>query len=334
MALRAGVSVATVSRVFNLPTQVAPATRSVVEQAAAALGYRANASARTLRTQRSHTLGVVLPTLVNPVFAECFHGIAAAASAAGYSIVSMTTDYQLDREESAVSQLMAGNVDGLILVVSHPATSQALKKLKQAELPYVLVYNRHEDHACISVDGESAVAELVAWLVQMGHRQITMISGYVAASDRAYQRCRGYFLGMAQAGLQAQPVLQVSFVDGALQTVLELLRQPKRPTALVASNDLLAMRCLRAAYLANLSVPADLSVAGFDGIELGNDLTPQLSTVAQPNAAMGQHSAERLIQCLQGEQKLAPRDSLTLPHVLRAGESCAPPGTLRPERTC
>ena len=118
VARRAGVSVATVSRVFNLPDKVAPETRALVEQAAQDTGYLPNASARTLRTQRSRALGVVLPTLVNPVFAECLQGIASAASAAGYAIVPLTTDYRLAHEEQAVARLLAGNVDGMILVVS------------------------------------------------------------------------------------------------------------------------------------------------------------------------------------------------------------------------
>ena len=120
VAQRAGVSVATVSRAFNFPDKVAPATRALVERVAAELGYVANASARTLRTQRSRVLGVVLPTLLNPTFAECLQGIAQAAAASGYAIVPVTTDYQLAEEERAVSQLLAGNVDGMILVVSNP----------------------------------------------------------------------------------------------------------------------------------------------------------------------------------------------------------------------
>lgn len=123
VAQAAGVSVATVSRVFNLPDKVTPATRAHVAQVARTLGYQPNASARTLRTQRSRVVGVVLPTLTNPVFAECLEGIARAAAAAGYAILPFTTDYRLDQEERAASLLIAGNVDGMILTVSNPGTS-------------------------------------------------------------------------------------------------------------------------------------------------------------------------------------------------------------------
>lgn len=323
VAREAGVSVATVSRVFNLPDKVTPATREHVEQVARALGYMPNASARTLRTQRSRVLGVVLPTLTNPVFAECLEGIARAASAGGYAILPITTDYQIDQEERAVNLLLAGNVDGMILVVSNPATSSGLLRLAATGLPYVLAYNRHAEHPCVSVDSEQATADLVAHLVTLGHRRITMVSGQLSASDRAQQRCRGFRRGMQSAGLGDGAVLEVPFVATAVTEIGALLQQPAAPTALVCSNDLLAIRSIRAAHLVGLAVPRDLSVAGFDGISIGEDLTPMLSTVAQPNADIGRHSVELLVQSIAGGTPLLPDASLTLAHHFRNGESCA-----------
>lgn len=323
VARAAGVSVATVSRVFNLPDKVTPATRAQVELAATTLGYVPNASARSLRTQRSRVIGVVLPTLLNPVFAECLEGIAGAAARAGYAILPITTDYRIAHEDRAVGQLLAGNVDGMVLVVSNPATSTGLQRLAAARQPYVLAYNRHADHPCVSVDGEQAVADLVAHLASQGHRRITMVSGQLAASDRAQQRCRGFRRGMAAAGLGDGALLEVPFVETAVQEIAALLRAGTRPTALVCSNDLLAIRSIRAAALAGLSVPRDVSVAGFDGIALGEDLTPVLSTIAQPNAEIGRRSVGLLLQAIDGGAALAPSASLTLAHQFRAGESCA-----------
>lgn len=324
VAREAGVSVATVSRVFNLPDKVAPATREHVENIARTLGYLPNASARTLRTQRSRVLGVVLPTLTNPVFAECLEGIAQAAVAGGYAISPFTTDYRLDQEDRAVNLLLAGNVDGMILVVSNPATSTALQRLAEVGLPYVLAYNQHPDHPCVSVNSELAVADVVTHLATLGHRRIAMVSGLLSASDRAQQRCRGYARGMEQAGLRAQPVLQVPFVAAAPEVLGEALNNQDRPTALVCSNDLLAIRSIRAAHLAGLAVPRDLSVVGFDGIALGQDLTPQLSTVVQPNADIGRHSVELLAQAVASGSPLGPGMGLTLAHEFRTGESCSP----------
>ncbi|MEJ1168330.1 LacI family DNA-binding transcriptional regulator [Variovorax sp. CCNWLW235] len=323
VAAKAGVSVATVSRAFNFPDKVTPATRELVERVARELHYVPNASARTLRTQRSRALGVVLPTLLNPTFAECLQGIAGAAMAGGYAIIPVTTGYRLDEEERAVHLLLAGNVDGLILVVSNPSTSAALARLRTAGTPYVLAYNRHPDHPCVTVDGEAAVADAVARLVLLGHRRIAMVSGTLAASDRAQQRYRGYEKGMADAGLDAPPLIEVPFVESAVDMLAHLLQAKERPTALVCSNDLLAIRSIRAAHLSGLSVPDDLSVVGFDGIALGEDLTPALTTIAQPNSDIGRRSVELLVQAMAGGTALQADASLLLPCVFRDGESCA-----------
>jgi DNA-binding LacI/PurR family transcriptional regulator len=324
VAALADVSMATVSRVFNLPEKVNADTREHVLRIAKKIGYYPNASARTLRTQRSHVLGVVLPTLLNPVFAECLDGIAEAASAHGYSILPMTTDYKLAQEEQAVNQLLAGNVDGMVLVVSNPATSMALLRLQTAQLPYVLVYNRQADHPCVSVDNELAMRETVARLYAMGHRRISLISGQLAASDRAQQRKRGFFEGMHALGLDEPHCLEVPFVETALQEISEFLQKKNRPTALICSNDLIAIRSIRAAHLAGLQVPNDISITGFDGIAIGDDLTPKLSTITQPNKLIGQQSVDLVVSALLQGIPLNPNDSLLLEHGYRQGESCAP----------
>lgn len=323
VAAQADVSMATVSRVFNLPEKVNAQTRAHVLQIAKNIGYYPNASARTLRTQRSRVLGVVLPTLLNPVFAECLDGIAQAASAHGYAILPMTTDYKLDQEEQAVNQLLAANVDGMVLVVSNPATSMALVRLQTAQLPYVLAYNRQADHPCVSVDNELAMRETVERLVAMGHRRISLISGQLAASDRAQQRKRGFFEGMQAQSIDEVHCLEVPFVETAVQEISELLRQTNRPTALICSNDLIAIRSIRAAHLAGLRVPHDISITGFDGVSIGEDLTPMLSTVTQPNKAIGQHTVDLVVSALINDAPLKPNDSLLLKHGYRQGESTA-----------
>lgn len=324
LAVQAGVSPATVSRVFNLPGKVNANTRAHVLKLAQSLGYVPNASARSLRTQRSRVLGVVLPTLLNPVFAECLDGIAKAASTAGYAILPITTDYKLEQEDQAVQELLAGNVDGMVLVVSNPATSKALERLRATKRPYVLAYNRHVDHPCVAVNSEQAMQEVVARLVSMGHRRITLISGQLAASDRAQQRQRGFCAGMAAQGLDGSQWLEVPFVETAVQEIHALLEHTPRPTALVCSNDLIAIRSLRAAHLAGLRVPQDISITGFDGIALGEDLTPMLSTVTQPNTNIGRCAVELLVKALTDGLPLAPSASLLVAHGFRVGESCAP----------
>jgi LacI family transcriptional regulator, repressor for deo operon, udp, cdd, tsx, nupC, and nupG len=324
VAQRAGVSAATVSRAFNSPETVAPATRARIEAAAQALRYAPNASAQTLRTRRTRSLGVLLPTLLNPVFAEYLSGVAEAVGSNGYSMVPIVTDYVEAREAEALVHLIARDVDGLILTVANAEHSALLVRVVHADLPYVLAYNRHPAHPCVSVDGEGALRELVTRVHAAGHRRIAMVSGERSASDRALQRHRGYVTAMQAWGL-APHLIEVPFMDSNAEVLAQHLREADRPTALLCSNDLLAMRCLRAAGLAGLQVPQQLAVIGFDGMALGRELSPSLASVAQPNRDIGLRSARWLIDALS--RQLAPdaRHSLTLPHQFRAGESFAAP---------
>jgi LacI family repressor for deo operon, udp, cdd, tsx, nupC, and nupG len=323
VADEAGVSVATVSRVFNFPDQVRLPTRERVQGVALRLGYRPNASAQTLRTQRSKVIGVVLPTLLNPVFAECLDGIAAAADSTGYSIIPMTSDYRIDEEERAVSHLLGRGVDGMVMVVANPAQSRALKQLRAVRLPYVLAYNRHPGHPCVAVDSEAAIEAVVRRLHACGHRRIAMVSGQLGASDRSQQRYRGFLAGMKACRLPVGELVEVPFIEAAVERLADFLRAPQRPTALVCSNDLLAIRTLRAAHVVGLRVPADLSVVGFDGIALGRDITPMLSTVVQPNREIGLASVQLLADAIAAGKAPVPGASLTPEFSFRIGESIA-----------
>ncbi len=304
IAQRAGVSPATVSRVFNSPQIVSDATRKLVLGVADKSHYRPNASARTLRTRRSHVIGVVLPTLTNPVFAECLQGIARAAAASHYAIMLQATGYELSQEEDAVANLQASGVDGMVLVVSDAAKSRAIRQVQEMGTPYVLVYNRHPKHPCISVAGDDAMLELTRELVRLGHRRITMVCGRLAASDRAQQRYDGFLSAMSRASLKPSALIEVPFIGTAINEISAVLKAGNRPTALVCSNDLIAIRAIRAAKLCGLQVPGDISISGFDGVQLGADMTPALSTVAQPNEEMGQRSVALLVQGLNKESRL------------------------------
>lgn len=320
VARQAGVSTATVSRAFNTPDLVTDHTREIVQAAATRVGYTPNLSARTLRTNRSRVLGVILPTLRNPVFAECLTGIASAAAASRYSIIPLTTDYHHEREQDAVASLISRGVDGMILTVANAQKSPTLAALRKADVPFVLAYNRTAKHPCVSVDGELAMAELVNRLVKAGHQQITMVSGTLKESDRAAQRYKGYCRAMKRQRKKAT-LIEISFLDSAIEELTQFMRQPNRPTALVCSNDLLAVRCIRAAYLAGVSVPLDVSIVGFDGISLGGDLTPSLATIAQPSEEIGRQAAAWMIDCLSRHILPSSKGSITLQHNLLSNES-------------
>jgi LacI family repressor for deo operon, udp, cdd, tsx, nupC, and nupG len=260
-----------------------------VQAAARELGYRPNRSARSLRTQRTHALGVVLPTLLNPVFAECLQGIAQAAMAGGYSIVPITTDYELAHETRAAELLLARGVDALILCVANAARSAVLAPARGRRPTCWSTTAMHATPASRStVAPRSARWWAAARTGPPAHPDGQRRTGQVGPRAAAPPGLPAWH---AAGGLEPQ-LLEVPFMDGAVERIAAHLAAARphaadAPTALVCSNDLLAIRSVRAARQVGLRVPDDLSVTGFDGIALGEDLTPALSTIVQPNAEIG-----------------------------------------------
>jgi DNA-binding LacI/PurR family transcriptional regulator len=320
VAAHAGVSIATVSRALNAPQSVHRATLEKIRAAIDALQFVPNPLGRQLRSDRTRLIGVVLPTLANPVFAECLQGIDERASAQGYRLMLMTTQYDADRERHAIETLRAQRVEGLILTVADADTHPLLDALERDGLRYVLMHNDTVRRPSVSVDNRLAAYEGVRMLIAHGHRRILMLAGTLAESDRARLRYLGYEQAMREAGLASAPALEVDFnADELAPSVLaHLTTGAARPTALFCSNDLLAMVVMRGLRRASYSVPEDMSILGFDGLSVGELLSPPLASLCTPNRAIGCRAWERLIARIAGaDADSAP--SLRLPHTLREG---------------
>ena len=322
VARRAKVSVATVSRLVNGTGNVRPNAAERIRRAIDELGFRPNAVGRSLKMASTRALGVVIPSISNPVFAEALSGINEEIRAAGYNLMLTVTDYDSANEASAVGALMGHQVDGLILTVADPDACASLDMLERAKVPYVLVYNQpgKTRRPTISVDNVAAGGEVARTLAALGHRSLGMIAGSFEASDRARARQTGFADEARKAGLDDPVIREVDFVDGDTEQVVAGLYQAggKRPTALFCSNDLLAISVIGALRRCNLKVPEDVSVIGFDGISAGTHLSPTLTTVVQPSREMGRLAASQLLGHLNGQE--APHTAL-LPHHLRLGES-------------
>ncbi|MCP5373007.1 MAG: LacI family DNA-binding transcriptional regulator [Hyphomicrobiales bacterium] len=325
VAKRAGVSVATVSRLVNDTGRVRDETAERVRAAIADLGFRPNAVGRSLSTAHTRSLGIVIPSLSNPVFADAVAGINAEARAAGYTLMFTSTDYAPEEELRTVSALLEYRVDGLILTVADPADNPVLDLLQAAGVPYVLIYNQPcpRNHPTVTVDNVAAGREVALALAALGHRRLGMVSGTFTASDRAAARRDGFLAGCAEAGLPAPRVLEVDFVTPHLDRVLAPVYGDRAaaPTALFCSNDLLAISVIGALGRLGLKVPGDVSVIGFDGIAVGTHLHPTLATVIQPSHGMGRAATRQLLDRLAGEDRPATE---ILPHTLRLGESAGP----------
>lgn len=331
VAAHAGFSIATVSRAINAPHTVNPVTLARVREAIDALKFRPNPLGRQLRGERTRLIGVVLPTLANPVFAECLQGIDELAAAQGFRLMLMTTQYDAGRERHAIETLRAQRVEGLILTVADADTHPLLDELDADGPLYVLMHNDTKRRPSVSVDNHQAACDGVRMLIAHGHRRILMLAGTLAASDRARQRHAGYALAMQQAGLTPSPALEIDFnaEELAPSVLAHLTSGPARPTALFCSNDLLAMVVMRGLRRARMRVPQDMSIIGFDGLAMSELLAPPLASIGTPNREIGS-AAWQCLMARIGGQYAGPLAN-TLPHTLRTGGTVAaiahaPPG--------
>lgn len=330
VARRARVSAATVSRVMNESAHVSDEIARAVLDAAARLDFRPNLLGRNLRASRTRNLGVLLPTLAHPVFAECVQALEGAARASDHALMLATTGYDPAQEDGALELLLRHRVDGVVLTVADAARSRVLDKLDAERVPYVLVYNqlgRRSAHAAtrptVSVDNRAAARQMVEHLIGLGHARIAMVAGSFRQSDRTRLRHAGYVDALKAAGLAVPAPVELPFMAADARAPLhELMRGRERPTALFCSSDQLALRVMRDLAQLGVIVPRDVSVAGFDGVQLGTLTVPALTTVAQPSPQIASTAVDLLLQLIGGQRYLAPA---LLHHTLRLAESTAAP---------
>jgi LacI family transcriptional regulator len=306
VARQAGVHPATASRALNIETRllVSEQTASRVLAAAAELGYQPNAVARSLRTRRSNTIGVLIPDLTNPLFPPMVRGLADRLESLGYVALIGNTDGDDARARRVFEQMAARHVDGYVLATAHlhdPLLTDAVR----SGMPVVLM-NRvaaDEDFPAVTVDNESGVTLAVRHLVELGHRDIACIAGPLHVST-GLARYRGFRSAMADAGLDV-PDDRIAFarsfsIDEGYRCALEILATRDGCTAVAAGNDMLAVGCYRALDEAGLSCPADLSVVGFNDMPFIDMLRPPLTTVTFSHQQVGAQAADLLIERLNG----------------------------------
>ncbi|MGR7994209.1 LacI family DNA-binding transcriptional regulator [Xanthobacter sp. ZOL 2024] len=331
VAERAGCSIATVSRVINGSARTSPEVEARVRAAVQELGFRPSEIGRSLKTLRTRTLGVVIPSLTNPVFALSVSGMEDGARQRRHTLLLTTTDYDPTREPEMVETLVAQNVAGLVLTVTNADSNPSLDLLEAEGIPYVLVYNEptRPDRAAVCVDNAGATRALTEAMIADGHRRIVYLGGRFASSDRSRRRYLGYVTAMERAGLPPEPAVELDYLgdaEGHARALAALFRDRHHPTAALCSNDLLAISVAGALRKLGLEVPGDVSVAGFDGISLGSLITPALATIATPNRRMGERAVEKLFEMIE---QGAPPSIEHLDYTIRPGGTLAsaPGGT-------
>jgi LacI family transcriptional regulator len=302
VAGRAGVHPATASRALNPETRilVSEDTARRVLDAAEALGYRPNPVARSLRTRRSHTVGVLIPDLNNPLFPPIVRGLEDRLAAAGYVALIGNTDSDDERERMVFEQMRARHVDGLVLATArlhHPLLAEAFR----AEMPVVLINRLAQDYSfpSVSVDNERGIRMAVAHLSALGHRRIAHIAGPQEMST-GLSRYRGFVSAMESGGLEVDKDLVVfakAFtVEEGVRCSRLLLEQGAGCTAIAAANDMLAVGCYAALDEAGLRCPEDISVVGFNDMPFIDRLRPPLTTIRFPHYQVGTEAAHLLLE--------------------------------------
>jgi LacI family transcriptional regulator len=305
VASAAGVHPATASRALNPGTRllVSEETAQRVTEAAERLGYRPNSVARSLRTRRSHSVGVLIPDLNNPLFPPIIRGIEDRLAEHGYVALIGNTDADPGKERLVFDQMRARHVDGFVLATA-TLNSPILDEAAAAELPVVLMNRIAQDYpfSSVSVDNEQGVRAAVAHLVSLGHRRIGHIAGPQDVSTGA-ARLRGYQEAMRSHGLtvEAGDVVYATgyTVEEGLRCARELLEDGTELTAVVAANDMLAVGCYGALDALGLRCPEDLSVVGFNDMRFVDRLHPPLSTVRFPHYQVGTEAARLLIERIE-----------------------------------
>jgi len=285
-------------------------------------GFRLNAIGQQLKTARSRTLGVLVPSLKNPIFADAVSGVEHIAEQSGFQLLMASSSYKVAKEKSAINTFLASRVEGMVLTVTDEQSSgDALSILETAQLPFVLMFNPRKlaNRSTVSIDNRLAAYELVCELIAKGHRKIAMVAGNLSDSDRSVERYAGYSDALSEHGLEPGDVVEVGFENPRLDDVVaEHPMDENSPTAYFCSTDLLAISMIRALSRLGLKVPNDVSVVGFDGISIGESLIPNLATAVQPAEAMGNWAATHLVSRIE---EGAPAQNVVLPHYIRQGES-------------
>jgi LacI family transcriptional regulator len=323
----AGVSIATVSATINQTAYVSPALQERVREAIAEVGYHPDAIARSLKTRTTKTIGLVISDISNPFFTALIRAIEDVANAAGYTLILCNTDERIEKEQAYLRLLRSRRVDGVILAPAGSAEDYGDFKALVAA-PAVFIDRRVPASAdSVVVDNVQGARDAIRYLVSLGHRRIGLIAGLPKIST-SKERLAGYHQALEEACIPVDPtLLKVGYsrLEGGHEAALELLALSHRPTAIFATNNLMAIGLMRAVAERGILCPADISVACFDDFDWASVFHPRLTTVAQPTYEMGKRAAELLLGRLRGGGDEGRQELILAPTLVIRNSCTAPP---------
>lgn len=300
-----GVSTATVSRVLNDSNLVKPETRRKVLKALEEHDYVYNAIAGGLTKRKTATIGLIIPTITNPVFSLSTKGIHEAARERGYSMLLGSTDYSYGMEFELITLFHEKRVDGIIFTGA-PGNRKSLEFMKRLQIPYLITFELVQDDnvSFVSFDNVKSGRLTTDYLISLGHRRIAMISGLFNETSRAYNRWLGYRQSLINHGITYDEslVIQREYKTASGKHAMEeLLRHSPLPTAVFCGNDILASGAIAAVKEAGYQVGKDISIAGFDDLDMCEAIEPSLTSIRIPGYEMGRQGAQALIDIIEGK---------------------------------
>ncbi|MHC1784182.1 MAG: LacI family DNA-binding transcriptional regulator [Anaerolineaceae bacterium] len=320
VAAEAGVSFGTVSRVINNDVHVAPVTRERVQETMRRLNFTANRQARSLAGGKSHIIGMLVPDLGTGYIGEIIRGIDAELGVSGYDLMLYTTHRAATKEASYVANLAQDMVDGLVLVLPRNP-GDYIGALERRKFPFVLVDHQGTGEDCPAVGATNWQGAFNAtdYLIKLGHRRIGFITGWLdlgAALDRldGYKTAlRTHHMPVENDLIYEGTFAQLDGYTGALK----FLNLPEPPTAIFASNDVMAMAAMDAVRERGMRAPEDISIIGFDDIPQASLIRPALTTIRQPLEQMGRVATQMLMEILQNPDIKPKRIELPTEIIIR-----------------
>lgn len=305
VAENAGVSTATVSRALMSPEKVSAATRQKVEQAVVAVGYAPHAITRNARRGESRTILVIVPDICDPFFSEIIRGIEVTAAGEGYLVLIGDCAHQNQQETTFLNLMLTRQIDGMVLLGSQLPFDASVEE--QRNLPPMVMANEFAPEMSlptVHIDNLTAAFEAVNHLWELGHRRIACVAG-PEAMPLCHYRLQGYVQALRRHGMTVDPryIIRGDFTfEAGADALKQLMLLPQPPQALFCHSDIMALGAMAQAKTLGLRIPQDLSLVGFDDIELSRYSDPQLTTVAQPRYAIGREAMLLLLEQLQGRR--------------------------------
>lgn len=302
VALSAGVSTATVSRFLNDPEKVAKPTAKMIQKSIQKLGYTPNLGGRLLASNKIRMVGAIIPTMANAMFSNGIQAFQEELSKNGITLLIASSGYGSEQELEQVESLLASGAGGLLLIGTE-RTKKTSKFIKQRNIPSVIAWSYREGSSefFAGFNNHAAAKELAQLVIAFGHKNIAMIAGISGNNDRAADRIQGVKDAIQDHPGSARLVNLVEAqygMDAGGNAFEEIMSNPSKPTVIMCGNDVLAAGAIMRARKMGIRVPDDVSITGFDDLNIASAVSPALTTVRVPHRAMGKAAAEILLKLI------------------------------------